>query len=142
VRLPIGGGAAAPLGRAPGVVKLVGFDGPDDLIVLTAAQPPASPLALFSVKSGQLSALPYDPASPQEQRMVAFVRGDERVYGDTRVYTGPATRQGALRTVEWTDVFLVKGTVAPIDISACGGTDCTAPALSSDGRQVAFVKAR
>ncbi|HEY7171132.1 MAG TPA: hypothetical protein VH417_09825 [Vicinamibacterales bacterium] len=139
VRIPVGGGPAAPQGRAPGVVKLVGFDGPDDLVVLTAAP---APFALFSVKSGRLTPLPSDPASTEERRLVAFVRGDERVYGDTRVYTGPVTRQGALRSIEWTDVFLARGASAPVNVSACGGIDCGAPAVSGDGRQIAFVKAR
>jgi hypothetical protein len=140
VSIPIGGGPAAPQGRAPGVVKLVGFDGPDDLVVLTAAQPPASPVALFSLKSGQLVALPYDATSPEERRLVAFMRGDERVYGDTRVYSELVSREGALRPIESTDVFLVKGTAAPVNLSACGGINCSAPALSRDGRQVAFVQ--
>jgi hypothetical protein len=142
VRILVGGGPAAPQCRASAVVKRVGFDGPDDLVVLTAAASPASPFARLSLTRAQLTALPYDPTSPDERRLVAFVRGDERVYGDTRVYTEPVSRQGALRPIEWTDVFLAKGAGAPVNVSACGGIDCVAPALSGDGRQIAFVKAR
>jgi hypothetical protein len=142
VRLPVAGGTAVPQARVPGVLKLVGFDGADDLIVLTAAQPPASPLGQLSIMSGRLTPLPHDPESAEERRMIAFVRGDERVYGDTRVYTRTETRRGAVRTTEWTDVYVARGAAAPVNVSACQGVDCSAPALSRDGRQIAYVKAR
>lgn len=141
VRIPVAGGAAAQQGRAPDVVKLVGFDGPNDLIVLTEAQPPASPLALLSLRTGRLTPLPHDPMSAEELRLIAFVRGDERVYGETRVYTRTESRRGALRTSEWTDVYVARGAAAPVNVSACGGVNCSAPALSRDGRHVAYVKA-
>ena len=140
VRIPVAGGAATSQGRASGIVKLVGFDGPDDLIVLTEAQAPASPLALLSLKTGRLASLPHDPTSPEELRLIAFVRGDERVYGETRVYTRTESRRGALRTSEWTDVYIARGTAAPVNVSACQGVDCGAPALSPDGRYIAYVK--
>lgn len=140
VRIAVAGGAAIPQGRAPNVVKLVGFDG-DDLIVLTDASPPASPLALLSIETGRLASLPHDPGSSEELRLIAFVRGDERVYGETRVYTRTESRRGALRTMEWTDVYVARGASAPVNVSACGGVDCSAPALSSDGQYVAYVKA-
>ena len=140
VRIPAAGGAPASQGRAPNVVKLVGFDG-DDLVVLTDAPEPAPPLAVLSIKTGHISALPHDPKSSEELRLIAFVRGDERVYGETRVYTRTESRRGALRTMEWTDVYVARGTAEPVNVSACGGVDCSAPALSNDGRYVAYVKA-
>ena len=48
----------------------------------------------------------------------------------------------ALRTTEWTDVYVARGTAAPVNVSACQGVNCSAPALSSDGRQIAYVKAQ
>jgi len=140
VRIPVAGGAAAPQGRAPGVVKLVGFDGPDDLVVLTEAEEPASPLAVLSLKTRQLTPLPHDPKSAEEAHLIAFMRGDERIYGDTRVYMRSESRPGALRPIEWTDVYVARGTAAPVNVSACQGVDCGAPALSGDGRTVVYVK--
>jgi hypothetical protein len=142
VRIPAAGGAASQQGRASDAVKLVGFEGPDDVIVLTGGQPPASPLALLSLKTGTLSALPHDPTSPDELRLIAFVRGEERVYGDTRVYTRAESRRSALRTTEWTDVYVARGTAAPVNVSACQGVNCGAPALSHDGRRIVYVKAQ
>jgi hypothetical protein len=141
VRIPVGGGTAASQGTATGVVKLVGFDGADDLIVLTDAWEPASPLASLALKTGRLAPLPHDPTSADEQRLIAFVRGDERVYGGTRVYTRTESRRGALRTTEWMDVFVARGDAAPVNVSACGGVDCSAPSMSGDGRFVTYVKA-
>ena len=141
VRIPAAGGMPAQQGRAPDVVKLVGFDGPDDLVVLTEAQPPESPLALLSLKTGRLTPLPHDPKSAEELRLIAFVRGDERVYGDTRVYTRTESRRTALRTTEWTDVYIARGTAAPVNVSACRGVNCSAPALSRDARRIAYVRA-
>ena len=140
IRMPTAGGTAMSQGHAPGAVKLVGFEGPDDLLVLTSAQPPASPFSLLSLKTGRLTPLPHDPKSPEELRLLAFVRGDERVYGETRVYTRTESRQSALRTTEWTDVYVARGTEPPLNVSACGGVNCSAPALSRNGRQIAFVK--
>jgi hypothetical protein len=141
VRIPVGGGTVVQQGRTAEAVKLVGFDGPDDLTILTNAQPPASPLASLSLKTGRLAPLPHDPKSPEELRLIAFVRGDERVYGTTRVYTRTESRRSALRTTEWTDVIVARGTAAPVNVSACDGINCGAPALSHDGRFLAYVKA-
>ena len=140
IRMPVAGGAATPQGRASDLVKLVGFDGPDDVVVLTEAQP-ASPLATLSLKTGQLTPLPHDPKSAEELRLIAFVRGDERVYGETKVYTRTERKPGALRASEWTDVYLARGTATPVNVSTCGGIDCGAPALSADGRSVVYIKA-
>ncbi len=140
IRIPVAGGAATTQGHAPGLVKLVGFDRPDDLVVLTEAGAPASPLAALSLKTGQLTPLPHDPTSAAELHLIAFVRGDERIYGETRVYTRTESRPGALRPTEWTDVYVARGTATPLNVSACQGLDCGAPALSGDGRSVVYVK--
>ena len=85
IRIPVAGGSATPQERAPDLVKLVGFDSPDDVVVLTEAQAPASPLAALSLKTGQLTPLPHDSKSGEELRLIAFVRGEERVYGETNI---------------------------------------------------------
>jgi hypothetical protein len=141
IRIPIAGGPATPQGRAPNLVKLVGFDGPENVVVLTEAQAPESPLAALSLKSGQLTPLPHDPKSADELHLIAFVRGDERVYGETRVYTRTERKPGALRASEWTDVYLARGTATPVNVSMCQGVDCGAPAVSGDGRYVVYIKA-
>jgi hypothetical protein len=141
VRIPAGGGSAAPVQRVAGVLKLVGFDArnADEIVVLLDGG--ASPLGVLSVKSGKVTTLPYDAKSDAERRMLAQIRGQERVYGDASVYVRTESKRGLSRAIEWTDVYFRRGSSPPQNVSACDGVRCGQPALSSDGRRIAFVKA-
>jgi hypothetical protein len=140
VRIPADGAVASV--RAPGAVKLVGFDSQnvDELIVLVDAAPGGSTLATVSLKSGKMTPLPYDAKSADEQAMLAQMRGDERVYGETSVSTKAERKRGLSRTIGWTDVYVQRGTAVPVNVSLCDGVRCLEPALSPDGRHVAFVR--
>jgi hypothetical protein len=142
VRLSTSGLRATAV-KAPGVVKLVGFDGKgtDELVALFDAAPAGSPLGIVSLKTGGVTPLPYDPTVEDQRRMLAQIRAQDRVYGDTKVYTKTESKRGLSRNIEWTDVYLQRANAAPQNISACDGVSCVQPALSSDGRSVAFVKA-
>jgi hypothetical protein len=144
VRLDKDGSIATTIHTVPNAIKLVGFtsDDPDGLVVLIHSDADASPLASLSLATGVLTRLPYDQKSDEERRVVAQVRGQHRVYGDTTVYTRTESKRRASRTIEWTDVFVQRGRSAPQNVSACDGVDCTQPALSPDRRRVAFVKNR
>jgi hypothetical protein len=127
--------------RVTGVAKLVGFeDAGDDLIVLLEPARAGSPLGVVSLKSGKVTVLPYHADSETERRMLAQVRGQERVYGDTAVYTKVETKSGLSRTLEWTDVYVKRGSETPRNVSLCDGVMCIQPALSPDGRAVVYVK--
>ena len=141
VRIPAGGGAAAPVQRAPGVLKLIGFDAgnADEIVVLLDGG--AAPLGVLSVKSGKVTPLPYDAKSDAERRMLAQVRGQERTYGDAALYVKTESKRGLSRTIEWTDVYFRRGGSPPQNLSACDGVNCGQPSLSPDGRRIAFVKA-
>jgi hypothetical protein len=140
VRLPAGA-SNPPAVKAPGAIKLVGFDGnsTNEIVVLFDAVD--SPLGTMSLKTGSVTPLPYDPKADDQRRMLAQIRAQDRAYGDTKVYTKTESKRGLSRTIEWTDVYLQRGNAAPQNISACDGVSCVQPALSSDGRRVAFVKA-
>jgi len=141
VRIPAGGGRAVAIQKAPGVLKLVGFDGKnvDEVVVLLDGSG-RSPLGVLSLKSGTVTPLPYDAKSEAERRMLAQARGQERVYGEASVYVKTESKAGLSRTIEWTDVYLRRGNAPPQNVSACDGVNCGQPALSPDGRRVAFVK--
>jgi hypothetical protein len=142
VRISPGGGPAAPVRKASGAEKLVGFesDGADDIVVLFDTAGAASPLGVVSLKSGRITPLPYDPKSDGQRRMVAQVRAQDRVYGDTTVYTKTETKRGLSRNIEWMDVYIRRGNGEPQNISGCDGVSCVQPALSPDRRSVAYVK--
>jgi hypothetical protein len=142
VRLPRAGGAGVTVQKVPGAVKLVGFDGAatGELVVLLEASPARSPLGAVTLKTGRVTPLPYDAASDDQRRMLAQIRAQEREYGTTSVYTKTESRRGLSRNIEWTDVYLRRGTDAPRNVSACDGVSCVQPALSPDGRSVAFIR--
>jgi hypothetical protein len=142
VRLPQETGAGVAVHKVPGAVKLVGFDGTnaDDLVLLLDASPGRSPLGVLSLKSGRVTALPYDATSEEQRRMLAQIRGQERKYGTSSVYTKAESRRGLSRSLQWTDVYIRRGTTAPRNISKCDGVRCVQPALSPEGRAVAFIK--
>ena len=94
----------------------------------------------MALKNGALSALPYDPRSDQERQMLAQIRSQARVYGDLNVYTKTNSKQLLSRPIEWTDVYVQRGTTPPRNLSACDGVDCTQPALSPDQRILVYVR--
>jgi hypothetical protein len=141
VRISSDGGTPTPLHRLPGAVKLVGFDGVSAQEIVALFDGGASPLAVLSLKTGSVVRLPYDPTSVQQQRMLAQIRGHDRVYGTISVYVKSENKRGLARTIEWTDVYVRRGDAAPQNVSGCDGVSCGQPALSPDGRRVVFVKA-
>jgi hypothetical protein len=140
VRIPADGGRAASTHRVAGITKLVGFDSSsrDDLLVLLDGG--ASPLGMVSLATGTVTPLPYNAGSDDERRMLAQIRGQDRVYGSTMLYTKTETKHGLSRDIEWTDVYVRRGNAEPRNITACDGSNCVQPALSPDGRRVAYVK--
>jgi hypothetical protein len=142
VRIALDGGNAVAVQKVSGAVKLVGFDrtSTDDLVVLLDTGTAGSPLGVVSLKSGKLTPLPYDAKSSDQRLMLEQVRAQDRAYGDAFLYTKTESKRGLSRNIEWTDVYLRRGSAAPQNISTCDGLNCTQPALSADGRSVAFVK--
>jgi hypothetical protein len=140
VRVPVTSGMPTVIQRVTGTVKLVGFDGRNPDLVVILRDHAGAPLGVLSLKTGTLTPLPYDAASSEQQRMLAQIRGQDRVYGTTRVYVKTESKRGLSRTIEWTDVYVQQGDAERRNVSRCDGMMCGQPALSPDGRRVAFVK--
>lgn len=141
VRIPSNGGSPVSIQRVSGIVKLVGFDGPSAEEIAVLVEGGTSPLAVLSLKTGKVTPLPYDATSAQQQRILAQIRGQDRVYGTVNVYVKTESKRGLTRTIEWTDIYVRRGDATPQNVSGCDGVSCGQPALSPDGRRVAFVKA-
>jgi hypothetical protein len=133
-------GTQVRVGIVPAAEKLAGFDAdsPGDLVVLRADT--VSPLAILAVATGTVTPLAYDPSSPDERRLLSGIRRQARTYGDTAVYLKRESKPGAARPLEWTDVYVRRGTEPPRNVSACEGRSCSQPALSSDKRWLVFVQ--
>lgn len=143
VRVSLADGKETSLYSSAGITKLVGvsMDDPDKVLVLARDSDGHPEAAFLSMTSGKVEVLSYDPSSNDDRHMVEHLSGWDRDYGDTSVYINQQTKSGMAGTMSWTDVFLKKGSTAPIDVSNCDGINCGQPSLSPDGRLVAFVRA-
>ncbi len=143
VRIPFTKGAKADvLHTLPDVIKLVGFDRKDPDKLLVVRDQPKAPLAVLSVKNGTLVALPYNADDIDQRRIVAHVRGDERIYAGARVYVMTESSRGIEGTREWTDVYMQRGSAKEQNISRCDGKDCGQPSLSPSQKAVVYIQSQ
>lgn len=142
VTIPLAGGEGAPLHALTRPSKLVGLstERPGEVLAVFEDPDGAAWLGFVALVSGQVTRLPHDRASREDRALIAHVRDWERVYGATSVYVKTESKQGFAGVVEWTDVYLKRGT-DPVNVSRCDGVGCGQPSLSRDGGQVVFVKA-
>src|SRR5260370_7084355 len=142
VRVSLAGGNPVAVQKVAGAAKLVGFASAngDDLVVLLVAPRAGSPLGVITLKNGQFTTLPYHSESDAERRMLAQVRGQDRAYGETTVYTKTETKRGISQTIEWTDVYIKRAGAAPQNISKCNVDSSAQPAPSPDVPHLPFIK--
>jgi len=141
VRIPPRTGKVKALLKMPGVEKLVGFDRKDPDKLLVVLDKDTAPLALLSLKTGNLTPLPYDPKSKEHRRMLGHVKGEERVYGTARVYVKTESKQAMEGELEWSEVYLQQGEAMPRNIRNGDGVNCGQPSLSPDGKAVVYIRA-
>jgi len=141
MRIPAGGGAAQAMLTAAGVIKLVGVDGSNANALIVLTDRGSAPLSELSLSDGKIVALAPDANTGAEQMLLTQIRGDDRTYRNAKLYLHTETKRGISREIEWTDVYLRRGSQPSMNVSACDGVNCMQPALSPDGRRVAFVKA-
>jgi Tol biopolymer transport system component len=134
------GGEETRVGTLEGAAKLAGFDGDSSTDLVVLRDEGTSPLAVLSVTSGKITPVAHDPTSSDDKSLVSSIRRQGRTYGDTVVYLRRESKAGAARLTEWTDVYVRRGAEQPRNVSACDGVSCAQPALSPDGRRLAFVK--
>ncbi len=128
-----------------GVVKLIGVNTEDanQVLFLRSSGEQKFSVGTFSLSDGRIEARKLDLNSDDDLRMLAFLRGWERVYdgGKTRLYTKAETKEGLAGKVEWRDVYLKRNGSDPVNVSNCDGVNCGQPSLSPSGRFVVYVKA-
>lgn len=143
VRISLVGAQPEELFAAEGIYKLVGWsrDAPDMLLVVTGDAAGHFSPAFLSIKSRQITAIPFDPGSPDDRAALAFLKASERVYDGKTLFVRTATKESVGGTLEWTDVYIREANAQPVNVSRCDDANCGQPSLSADGRLVVFVKA-
>lgn len=143
-RVGLSNGVPAKLYSLAGVTKLVGLsrDDPDQLLVIGKDIQEHLPfVALVSIQSGKLVVLARNPQSDEDRVMMAHLAGWERVYGDTHLYTEENETEGAGgTTIEFTDVFLKRGTNPAVNLTRGNRISSGQPSLSPDGQKVVFIR--
>jgi hypothetical protein len=142
LEIPLNGGPPKVLLSVPPIEKMIGFDQNSPPRVLALTGTAAKQVVVVSLKTGELTAIAYDPRSPADRALLTHLSGEERAYGTTTLYVEAQTKTDLTGAVlEWTDVFIKEAGKPPRNVSRCDGVDCAEPALSADGSTVAFVKA-
>lgn len=140
VAIPLSGGPPRTIKAMNQALKIVGFDSqnPQELLLLTTSV--EAPLVSLSLADQSLQVLPFDRSSIEQQRLLGTIRNQDRVYGATKVFLQVERKEGLLRPVEWTDIYIAQGSAPVRNISQCDGVNCAQPALSADGQSIVFVK--
>jgi hypothetical protein len=127
----------------PGVTKLVGLnrDDSDQMLALSSDSRNATGAVLVSIRTGAVTPLPHDPASSEDEVLLAHLSGWERAYGDLRLYCEEEEKEapGGI-TIRFTDVYLKRGSGAPLNLTNGNGISSCQPSLSPDGKRVAFIR--
>ena len=132
VRLALGGGGIAPFGPEADWRKLVGVDGPGDVLGFIAGRPRAQPALI--AKNGEIALLPQ-PATEQEQERVSMLLQENLAYANGRkLLVTRSERGGRGFDVSVADADVVKS------ISDFGDDACGQPSLFPDGRYVVYIR--
>ena len=139
VQVAVHGGEARALHTLQRAVKIVGFNKENyDQVLILRENEDGTPLVGFlSLKTGQVTSIPYDKNSDEDRLMLSHLLGWERVYNDTRVYVKVEIKGSRYKS----DVYIKRGNQDEINLSECGGAICDQPSLSHNGRQVVFIQA-
>ena len=120
---------------------MVGIDRHDsDKILVLIKRGSTMTRWVLSLATGAISEISYDADSPEDRKLLNHLKGWERVYGDTMVYSKAQMHEGVSGTVEWQEVFFRRDDTAPINVSGCDGANCGQPSLSGDGTKVVFIR--
>jgi hypothetical protein len=134
VRIELKGGEPQKLGALPGASRLVGIDpkNPNAVFFLADAEGRTS-VQRLDWRLMQTSAVTA-PAGNEDQSMLSCIRGDERERDDSRLVVKEKDPD-----TPWTDVFLQRGG-KEVNLSSGSEVSNRQPALSHNGRHVAFVR--
>jgi hypothetical protein len=140
----VSGAADAPrkLAVVKAATKLLGCSAsdPDKVLLLTTAPTGGDQLSVLSLRTSQLSFLPFDPLSPKDGELMGYLHGSDRAYAAGALYVQRHDQESSAGVVGWQDVFFQSGSSDSANVSRCDASDCGQPSLSPDMRRVVFIK--
>lgn len=142
VSIAAAGGPPVELRTIKGVRKVLGTskENPNEVIALIEHEGVMT-LATVARTRGEPKVLAHDASSSQDMALLAALQEDARDYGADKLYLKTQTKLGTTgRTIEWTDVYLKRGSATPLNVSQCDGRNCVQPALAPQSGRVVFVR--
>jgi hypothetical protein len=144
-----GGDEPITVRKAPRITQLVAVDREESnsLVVLTGVRGASTDLALLSIDSDRIQSLHPEPADKSYTDALALAARWDRRYSvpgfpslEVTVRPTPAGELNVPGAQSGTDVFVNEEAGEPVNLSRCRGDRCLQPALSPDGKLVAFVR--
>ncbi len=144
-----GGDEPITVRKAPRVTRLVAVDREESnrLVVLTGEKGAPTDLAFLSIDSDRILSLRPEPADKSYTDALALAARWDRRYAvpgfpsvEVTVRPTPGGEPKIPGAPPGTDVFVNEEANEPVNLSRCRGDRCLQPALSPDGKLVAFVR--
>jgi hypothetical protein len=130
-----------PLWPAPGVVRLLAYDRDTQgqVVVLTRDADRQLHLASLDLANGKIHPLQPPESEGDDRRAMVSLQHWDRAFriADSQDVIELLVREKG----KGSDVYLLRGNKAPVDVSRCEGDPCGQPSLSFNGRWVIFVRA-
>jgi hypothetical protein len=136
LQIDLAGGAPKEIAPLPGVAKLLGFDPnrPNEVLFLVDVNS-RHRIGWFDVMSKQLGTLSYFPTDKQGQWSLKYLQDDDREVTDVRLLVKFKDPNSL-----WTDIFIQRDGKVELNLTRGSGANNRQPALSHNGRHVAFVR--
>lgn len=136
VRIGVIDGKSEEIGALPGAIKLIGIDPADAKRVFVLTKDEREPVKRFDLGSNHLEAIPHDLKSRDDEAMLAFIRGEDRVYGDVKLRVDE--KSDSLE--DWTEIAVIRPQVEVQTLTEGVGVSSRQPALGHKKKLVAYVK--
>jgi hypothetical protein len=137
VEIDLAGGDPRPLATLAGVARLIGVHPhrPDEVLAVVESKK-WTQLVSFNLEAKRLTTvIDTVPTDDRERAYTWYALGESRSYDDVRVFV----EQRSNDVSTWWDVFIQREDQPAQNLSQGNGNSSRQPAMSHDGRLIAFV---
>jgi hypothetical protein len=136
VQINAADGKSEEIASLPGAIKLIGIDPADAKGVFVLVKDETEPVKRFDLVSKRLEAIPLDPRSRDDETMLAFIRGEDHIYGEVKLRVDE--KSDSLE--EWTDVVVIRPGAEIKTLTEGAGVSSRQPALGHKKKLITYVK--